>query len=205
MLTLHRQLTSILLLADLLQDGADHLIGDVRDVRPTTGGVDGIHKAHLLEAGAVGEAQGHFPAIVHHLTGAKGLRLHEKVHIVLEAGHFQRFAIQDHLAAPLRGGGHIKGTPPHQGYDVLFQCLHPKAGQVWKEGDLCVVLATVGADAGLMADRHVLLPDLFVLLATLGVRSFQKEFGGENVGKLRAITIASSDDLLLIVIVVVAG
>ena len=27
----------------------------------------------------------------------------------LEAGHFQRFAIQDHLAAPLRGGGHIKG------------------------------------------------------------------------------------------------
>ena len=23
------------------------LIGDIRDVRPTTGGVDGIHKAHL--------------------------------------------------------------------------------------------------------------------------------------------------------------
>mmetsp|Transcript_66086 Transcript_66086/g.154731 ORF Transcript_66086/g.154731 Transcript_66086/m.154731 type:complete len:212 (-) Transcript_66086:510-1145(-) len=204
MLALHRQGTSTFLFPDLIQDCAHNLVSNVGHMSATTRGVDGIHEAHLLKARAICQANRNFPAIIYHLARAEHLGLHMKIHVVLKAGDAQALSVQEDLTPSLRGSSEVESTTSHQCNNVLLEIAHSKAGEVRKEGDLSVVLRLILNNAWFVANGHVLLPDLLVLLAAPRVCCLQHELCRKNVGQLGAIAITSTDNLFLTVVIVVA-
>mmetsp|Transcript_1106 Transcript_1106/g.1789 ORF Transcript_1106/g.1789 Transcript_1106/m.1789 type:complete len:293 (+) Transcript_1106:4761-5639(+) len=206
MLGLDRQrTTSTLLLGDLFQHGVHHLVRDVIHVRAASRGVDGVDKAHLLEAGAVRQTDRDLPALVYDLACPESIWLQMKAHVVLEGLDVKLLAVEVHRAASVGGGGHIIGPPAEQSTDVLLELVHPEAFEVWVESHLREVLRLVVADDRLVAHPHVLLPDLLVLFPCAGVGSFKDKLGREDVGELGAVTIPATHNLFLAVVVVVAG
>mmetsp|Transcript_58836 Transcript_58836/g.168974 ORF Transcript_58836/g.168974 Transcript_58836/m.168974 type:complete len:955 (+) Transcript_58836:1131-3995(+) len=192
------------LLLDLAQDRLHNLVRDVRHVRASADGADGVHEAHLVEA-SLGQADADLPTLPALLVDRGHPDPGEKieVRVVLETFDVQLLSVQVNRAFLGCRPSNVVHTLGKQRNDVVVQGRHAELGKVWlecnpREGG---ILASDNLRRPLF--RHVVLVGLGELL--LPIACFHRELRGEHVAKLRAITVATTDNFAVGVVVVVAG
>mmetsp|Transcript_21056 Transcript_21056/g.48767 ORF Transcript_21056/g.48767 Transcript_21056/m.48767 type:complete len:303 (+) Transcript_21056:3478-4386(+) len=127
-----------------------------------------------------------------------------ELHIPLKVGDLEQRTVEVHLDLLGCGASYIVRSLHHQADNVIVKPCHAKLREIRPECDLCVVLAVVVRDFGLVLHSHVVLEGLAKLLLDRFVSRFHNELLGENICQLRPISIATTSDFLLVVVVVVA-
>mmetsp|Transcript_50874 Transcript_50874/g.162822 ORF Transcript_50874/g.162822 Transcript_50874/m.162822 type:complete len:336 (+) Transcript_50874:2293-3300(+) len=186
----------------LLQNCLNNLVGDVRHVRASADGADGVHKAHLLEAG-LREAETHLPPVRATLKDLRNALACQQVEVrvVAEVFDVQLLPVQEDHAALGCGTRDVVHALCQQGHDIVIQRRHSKFGEIRPKCDPGVGLILAVHHTWCVPDRHVFLEHLREPLLSISCLHFKAQ--REYVGELGSIAIAPADYLAVGIVVVV--